>query len=119
MQSVQAVSTASVNTMFVIVNIEGKQALSLVDSGSTSGFINLKFAFTTTCNIIMGKSTAVRVASGGVLWSGSFIPTTKFTMCKEQFEHSFRVLDMALGTVQFLLIMSRELSLSEKMEGTC
>ena len=53
-----------------------------MDSGSNSTFINLKFTLTTTCNIIIGKSEAVRVAGGGVLWSGSFIPTTKFTTGK-------------------------------------
>ena len=92
--SLQAMSTSRVSTLSVLVNIGGKQAVALVDSGSNSTFMNLKFALTTSCSIVRDTSRAVAVAGGGVLWSGAYIPATKFQMGKEQFEHPFRVLDL-------------------------
>lgn len=92
--SLQAMSSSRVSTLSVLVTVGGKQAVTLVDSGSNSTFMNLKFALTTTCSIVKDKSRAVAIAGGGVLWSGAYIPATKFQMGKEEFEHPFRILDL-------------------------
>ena len=79
---------------FPTVSVGGKQAIALVDSGSNSTFMILKFALQTSCTIIKDQSRAVTVAGRGKLWSGSYIPTTTFTAGNTQFQHHFRVLDL-------------------------
>ena len=100
--SLQAMNTARVSTLSVLVQIGGKQAVALVDSGSNSTFLNLTFTLTTNCTILKDKSRAVTIAGGGMLRSGAYVPTTKFQMGKEQFAHPFRILhlpgyDMVIG----------------------
>lgn len=92
--SLQAMSASTVSTLSVLINIGGKQAVALVDSGSNSTFMSLKFALTTSYSIIKDQSRTVTVAGGGILWSSSHVPETTFHMGKEEFTHSFRVLDL-------------------------
>lgn len=92
--SAQAMQSDNVNTISILVQIGGKQGIALVDSGSNSTFISLKFALTTSCTILKDTSRAVTVAGGGTLWSGSFVPTTTFTAGHTKFQQQFRVLDL-------------------------
>uniref|UniRef100_A0A8R7VF59 Reverse transcriptase domain-containing protein n=1 Tax=Triticum urartu TaxID=4572 RepID=A0A8R7VF59_TRIUA len=92
--SAQAMQSDNVNTISILVQIGGKQGIALVDSGSNSTFISLKFALSTNCTILKDTSRAVTVAGGGTLWSGAFVPTTTFVAGNTKFEQQFRVLDL-------------------------
>ncbi|XP_044448015.1 uncharacterized protein [Triticum aestivum] len=92
--SAQAMQSDNVNTISILVQIGGKQGIALVDSGSNSTFISLKFALSTNCTILKDTSRAVIVAGGGTLWSGAFVPTTTFIAGNTKFEQQFRVLDL-------------------------
>lgn len=92
--SAQAMQSDNVNTISILVNIGGKQGIALVDSGSNSTFISLKFALQTSCTILKDSTRAVTVAGGGTLWSGSFVPTTTFVAGQTKFQQQFRVLDL-------------------------
>lgn len=92
--SAQAMDADSVNTISIIIQVGGKQAIALVDSGSNSTFMNLSFALKTSCTILKDKNRAVAVAGGGKLWSGAYIPETVFTAAKHKFSQSFRILDL-------------------------
>uniref|UniRef100_A0A453T4P9 Retrotransposon gag domain-containing protein n=1 Tax=Aegilops tauschii subsp. strangulata TaxID=200361 RepID=A0A453T4P9_AEGTS len=92
--SAQAMQSDNVNTISILVQIGGKQGIALVDSGSNSTFISLKFALTTSCTILKDTTRAVTVAGGGTLWSGSYIPSTTFTAGHTKFQQQFRVLDL-------------------------
>ena len=78
--SAQAMRSDNSNTISILVNIGGKQGIALVDSGSNSTFISLQFALQTSCTILKDATRAVTVAGGGILWSGSYVPTTTFTV---------------------------------------
>jgi hypothetical protein len=54
--SLQAMQADSVNTLSISVNIGGKIAIALVDSGSNSTFMSLQFVLQTSCNIFKDKS---------------------------------------------------------------
>jgi hypothetical protein len=56
--------------------------------------MDLKFALQTNCNIIKDTSRAVKVAGGGTLWSGAYIPPTTFTIQNETYENQFRILEL-------------------------
>ena len=80
----------NVNTISILVQIAGKQGIALVDSGSNSTFISLKFALTTSCTILKDTTGAITVAGGGTLWSGSYIPSITFTAGHTKFHQQFR-----------------------------
>ena len=63
--SLLALQTDSVNTTSILVCIAGKQAIALVDLGSNSTFMSLKFAIQTSCAIVNYKTNVVPVAAGG------------------------------------------------------
>ncbi|KAE8803182.1 hypothetical protein D1007_20953 [Hordeum vulgare] len=92
--SSQAMKSDNANTISSPVQVGGKQGITLVDSGSNSTFISLKFALSTNCTILKDTSRAVTVAGGGTLWSGSYVPPTTFTAGNTKFTHQFRVLDL-------------------------
>jgi hypothetical protein len=92
--SLQAMSAVPVNTISIILHIGGKQAVALIDTGSTSTFMNLQFALKTSCKILQDDMRAVKVAGGGKLWSGGYIDNTPFTINRESYKYSFRVLDL-------------------------
>nr|CAA53775.1 unnamed protein product [Triticum aestivum] len=50
----------------------------LIDTGSSSTFIDLYLAVTTTCHIQKKKSAKIAVAGGGQLTSGAIIADTAF-----------------------------------------
>ncbi|KAE8821183.1 hypothetical protein D1007_00810 [Hordeum vulgare] len=93
--SSQAMKSDNANTISILVQIGGKQGIALVDSGSNSTFMSLKFALSTNCTILKDTSRAVTVAGGGTLWSGSYVPPTTFTAGNTKFTQQFRVLDLA------------------------
>lgn len=92
--SAQAMDPDSVNTISILIQVGGKQAVALVDSGSNSTFMNLSFALKTSCTILKDKSRSVAVAGGGKLWSGAYIPDTYFTAAKHKFLQTFRILEI-------------------------
>ncbi|KAE8814257.1 hypothetical protein D1007_08315 [Hordeum vulgare] len=93
--SAQAMKSDDVNTISLLVQIGGKQGIALVDSGSNSTFISLKFSLSTNCTILKDTSRAVAVAGGGTLWSGSYVPPTTFIARNTKFTQQFRVLDLS------------------------
>ena len=92
--SAQAMQSDNVNTISILVQIGGKQGIALVDSGSNSTFISLKFALTISCTILKDTNRAVTGAGGGTMWAGSYIPSTTFTAGHTKFYQKFRVLDL-------------------------
>jgi hypothetical protein len=57
----------NINSISILVNIGGKLARALVDTGSSSTFMDLQFALQTSCKILQDETRAVKVAGGGVL----------------------------------------------------
>jgi hypothetical protein len=91
--SINALSD-SVSSIRILVQIGGKQAVALVDTGSSSTFMNLQFALQTNCEIIKADSQPIAIAGGGTLWSGAVIPSTAFTIDGKNYDNPFRILEL-------------------------
>lgn len=70
--------TTRPDTFSVIIQIHGKRAIGLVDSGSTSTFMDEEFALCNNCPIISTEVKRVEVAGGGELKSGVQVPETNY-----------------------------------------
>ena len=57
-----------------------KRAVALIDSGSTTSFINQDFAVKANCNMLPVKPRSISVAGGGLLISIAVIPKCEFQM---------------------------------------
>lgn len=55
----------NVSSICIVLTIGGKQAVALIDTSSSSTFMNIHFALQTKCDIIQDDSRAVKVAGGG------------------------------------------------------
>lgn len=77
----------------VIISLNGKRAVALLDSGSSSSFINEQFALKANCHLPV-KPRRIDVARGGTLISTAVVPHCPFHMAKLPLEHSFRVLNL-------------------------
>jgi hypothetical protein len=87
-------ATLPTSTPCVFITIGGKRTVALLDSRSTSTFIDQKFALKTTCHLLQAPLKEVQVAGGGTLNSVSYIPDYEFSIRTHQFSHSFRVLNL-------------------------
>ena len=77
--SAHAVSgQVTAGTFSVKVTVGGQTGIALIDTGSSSTFIDLYLAVTTTCHIQKKKSAKIAVAGGGQLTSGAIIADTAF-----------------------------------------
>ena len=81
------------NTPTVRVSIKGKQAIALIDSGSSTLFMDLNFAIKTSCVLQAAPEREVKVAGGGRLLSKA-VAEAVFTTAKYKFHHTFRVLNL-------------------------
>jgi hypothetical protein len=82
------------NTPCVFITIGGKRTVDLLDSGSTSTFIDQSFALKANCPLLPTTHTQVQVAGGGTLSSHSVVPDCSFSIGKHQFSHHFRALSL-------------------------
>jgi hypothetical protein len=91
----QALEThPATSTPTVCITIGGKRTVALLDSGSTSTFIDQSFAIRANCPLQSAVWQEVQVAGGGTLASDSFIPECPFSIGHHKFVHSFRVLNL-------------------------
>jgi hypothetical protein len=95
-------STTPPTTPCVLITIGGKRTVALLDSGSTSTFIDQAFAIKANCHLCSATPQEVHVAGGGTLSSNSIVPDFSFTIGKHQFTHQFSALtlpghDVVLG----------------------
>jgi hypothetical protein len=58
-------------TPIVLIQVQGKQAIALIDSGSSNSFMDLSFAIKSNCLLQAAKARDVKVAGGGLLTSDS------------------------------------------------
>lgn len=99
----------AVPTPTVIIHINGKRAVALLDSGSSSSFMNQEFAVKANCHLLPVKPRAIAVAGGGKLLSNAVVPDCAFQLAKTTLKHSFRTLplpshDVILGYDWFTLM---------------
>ena len=93
--SAHAVSgLVTAGTFSVKVTVGGQTGIALIDTGSSSTFIDLSFAVKTTCHIQKKNSAKIAVAGGGQLTSGAIIADTAFSIQKHAFNNTLRVLDL-------------------------
>lgn len=91
----RAMQSDNVNTISLLVQIGGKQGIALVDSGSNSTFISLKFALSTNFIILKDTSRAVAVAGGGCLFLMSHLqPSLQATPSSNNNSEYYISLDM-------------------------
>ena len=88
-------------TFSVKVTVGGQTGIALIDTGSSSTFIDLYLAVTTTCHIQKKKSAKIAVAGGGQLTSGAIIADTAFC---------FLVFQRSGGAEEFLVEKGRALA---------
>lgn len=93
----------------LFISLNGKRVVALLDSGSSSSFINEQFALQENCQLLPVKARRIVVAGGGTLLSSAVVPHCAFQMAKLPLKHSFRVLnlpshDVILGYDWFSLV---------------
>ncbi|XP_073355335.1 uncharacterized protein [Aegilops tauschii subsp. strangulata] len=99
----------AVHSPTVIVHVNGKRAVALLDTGSSISFISEQFAIKSNCQFLPVRPRKVSVAGGGLLLSAVVVPNCVFQLAKLKLEHSFRILnlpshDMILGYDWFSLV---------------
>lgn len=100
--SAHAVSgQVTAGTFSVKVTVGGQTGIALIDTGSSSTFIDLSFAVKTTCHIQKRNSAKIAVAGGGQLTSGAIIADTAFC---------FLVFQRSGGAEEFLVEKGRALA---------
>lgn len=119
--SMQAIKGKSIAATFTLwVNIGGKRALALVDSGSTNTFIDMSFATKTNCTITKNNLQPVHIAGGGKLQTGAHIPAACYNIQNHQFANDFKLLplkgyDIILGCDWLLEHSSISLDFGERL----
>lgn len=79
--SLQAVQGKTSKSTFTLsVNIGGKKATALVDTGSTHTFIDLKFTTKINCKTTSNTLETVLVAGGGELKTGAHVNELQYTI---------------------------------------
>lgn len=86
--------TTRPDTFAVIIKINGSNAVGLVDSGSTSTFMDQEFAVSAHCPLKCTKSKKVVVAGGGELESGIQVPEMQYDIQGEIFSNSFNLIPL-------------------------
>jgi hypothetical protein len=84
----------SKNTFTVPVLIAGKLATTLVDTGSTHTFMDLKFSTKINCSTTNNAMEKVIVAGGGELLTGAHVPTISYTIQGHTFSNAFKILPL-------------------------
>lgn len=89
-------------TFTLSVKIGDVTASALVDSGSTTTFMNPKFATLAKCTLIPSKKLRVTVANGGYLWTEFSCVDCQYDIQGVTFASDFRILqvkgyDLILG----------------------
>jgi hypothetical protein len=64
----------------VVVSVNGKRTIALLDSGSMATFIDQQFALKANCNLSTASARDVQVAGGGVLTSSSEVQDCTFAV---------------------------------------
>jgi hypothetical protein len=77
------------NTPCVFITIGGKRMVALLDSGSTSTFIDQSFALKANCPLLPAPHTQVQVAGEGTLSSHSVVPACSFLLVNISFPITF------------------------------
>lgn len=99
----------TVQSPAVVVYVNGKGAVALLDSGNSTSFISEQFAIKSNYHLLPVRPRKFFVAGGGMLLSATVVPHCAFQMAKLKLEHSFGVLhlpshDMVLGYDWFSLV---------------
>ena len=84
----------AVPTPTIVIYINGKRAIALLDSGCTTSIVNAHFAAKANCHMIPVKLRAIAVAGGGKLLSIAVIPNCEFQIAKLKLSHNFRTLEL-------------------------
>jgi len=89
-----AYGITSVATFSLTLDIGGKKAIALIDSGSTDTFIDSVFA--SKCNYPTTSTPVkkVQVAGGGFLETGAFLKNCKYSIHGEKFQNNFQLLPL-------------------------
>lgn len=87
-------AVTAVKTLQIRVSIQGKELLFLVDSGSSSCFIDQRHAASLQWQLDLPVPVHVQVASGAILQSTTYIPQLVWTAAGVDFTDSFRVLKL-------------------------
>lgn len=88
-----AKGNSSTNTFTLRINIGGKRALALVDTGSTHTFMDLKFSTKIHCHTI-STLEKVLVAGGGELHTGSHTTDMEYTVQGHKFRNAFKIIPL-------------------------
>ena len=96
-------------TPTVVIHINGKRAVALLDSGSTSSYINENFALKSNCTLVPVQAIQISVAGGGTIQSTTIVSDCSFVIAKQHLSHCFGVLklpsyDVILGYDWFSLV---------------
>lgn len=89
-----AEGTSGANTFSLIIEIAGKRATTLFDSGSPDTFMSKAFAIKSNCHQQPILPRKVTVAGGGKLLSMSQVPVMDFKVQGHTFCSKFKVLDL-------------------------
>lgn len=86
--------TSRPDTFSVILKFNGKKAVGLIDSGSTSTFMDNEFAIRNQCPLIHTKTKRVVVAGGGELRYEIQVPEIVYDIQGEHFRNCFNLLPL-------------------------
>ncbi|XP_015688048.1 uncharacterized protein LOC107303452 [Oryza brachyantha] len=86
--------TSRPDTFAVLINIQGKRAVGLVDSGSTGTFMDHDFAHKSGCKMVPSAAKKVTIAGGGELLSDLQVPETNYTIQQEKFCNKFNLIPL-------------------------
>jgi hypothetical protein len=75
-------------------SIQGKEALILVDSGSTNTFVSKQFAAELLGIHALTNVVKVQVANGSILTCDSFIPQAQWSMDEYSFTSDMKIIDL-------------------------
>ena len=82
------------DTFSVIIQINGRRAVGLVDSGSPSTFMDQEYAIRNNCPLVSTDSKKVVVAGGGELKSEVQVPDILYQIQGETFSNKFNLIPL-------------------------
>lgn len=86
--------TTRPDTFSVMILINGRRAVGLVDSGSTGTFMDQEFALKSKCPIHQTLAKKIVVAGGGELLSEDQVPEIKYQIQGEDFSNGFNLIPL-------------------------
>lgn len=86
--------TTRPDTFSVIIQINGRRAVGLVDSGSTSTFMDQDYAVRNHCPLVSTDAKKVVVAGGGELKSEVQVPELVYQIQGETFSNKFNIIPL-------------------------